>query len=507
MLFPLRLFRHFQHVHLLMKGNVSWSAGSLDVVESLKYLLVRGNILVLFRCYTTRRLAVVDPQHSKLKAHHLSPADSKVASQPLIGDDVGGTTQRTWFGSKVFPGQGGPLKAFPLHPHTSHGLPPEDGPKLLSAMDGDLMVSADVLDLCLRWRDSAEYIRDLTVAERDEVRKWFSWQLATIDTWLKDYGGQDALCAALNLLAQQFPTSRDMLKVRNGFPHPRLAVLDDDLKEPEIGEVADDEHNYHLVLFDGDGNRTLHIHAGSDYDDPLPSSQSNAGTRGQLQLEWHAEGGPSASHEETDPQETRSHSIREPRDDEHSVMSRFARHIKRRRCGQCPDLYQMRLQEGATFCDRGLEYARDFARYIYPHGGRPFSVVDRQRGAKVELELDEVDSEVVLAMLFAMEKGLWVELFEESEEPILLPEPRPAYSGRRANVREGTEAASTHDAEARRERSREEVRPIKQPKDRIEAMETILLFRAVLYAALASTAIDSSDILEMRDRDELVQVL
>jgi hypothetical protein len=38
-------------------------------------------------------------------------------------------------------------------------------------------------------------------------------------------------------------------------------------------------------------------------------------------------------------------------------------------------------------------------------------------------------------------------------------------------------------------------------------MEALLLFRGILYAALASTALDSSDILEMRDRDEIVQVL
>ena len=46
-----------------------------------------------------------------------------------------------------------------------------------------------------------------------------------------------------------------------------------------------------------------------------------------------------------------------------------------------------------------------------------------------------------------------------------------------------------------------------EPRDRVEALETLLVLRAVLYATLLSTAIDSSDILEMKTRDEIVRIL
>lgn len=518
LLFPLRLFRQYEHVHLLIRSSPSWRDDPRSVIEALKVLPASGKGLLLFRCHTSRRQVAIDAQHSKIEAHHLSLGKSGVESQPLIDDDLTGNAQQTWFGPEVFPGQGVPLKDFPLHPSQFFGYPPEQEQRSLSAADGDLLVSADTLDLCFHWRDGAQYINDLTVPEKTEARKWLAWQLATIDCWLRSFGGQDSLCAALNLLAKLRVTAKDVLTVRDGPPYPRLAILDSerlqDSPSPadanlKLDEITDDDRKKQLVLYSGRGDNVSRGEAHPDFAylyDSIPADNENAA---QLLLEWNTDEGQSASTEETDPA---GHRVREPREDEDYVMSRFTKHMGR--CARCPDLYEMHLQQGAALCDRGWSYAREVARYIYPHNGKPFSVIDREEGDEVELELDEDISELIRALLFAMEHGLWVELFRRGTDASSAPPgPGIASSSRPMSPGRGREASRppADGGGAKREQSRERVRqptePIWQPRDRLEAMETLLLFRGILYAALASTAIDSSDILEMRDRDEIVQVL
>lgn len=531
-LFPLRLFRDFQYIHLLIKESASWRLDPFNVIETLKVLVDSEHSLLLFRSVTSRRQVAIDTQHSKLRVHHLRPLGADVASNPLVGENFAGNTRQSWFGSQASSGQDAPLKAFPVQLEHLNGVPLDEAPKMLSATDGDLMISADVLELCFHWRNDARFIYDLAVPEKNETRKWLAWQLATIDCWLKDHGGQDALCAALNLLAQQFATAKDRLKVRDGLLHPRLSILDSGLaheaaqeatasetEDLDLGELADHGHGNHLILYKGHGDDILQDDTHSDSGRSQPSTQVNTNPHSQLLLTWPTGEAQSAVERETRQSEPHRHQTRKPREDEYYVMSVFSRHKKR--CRRCPDLALMHLEEGATLCNRGWRHARDVARYIYPHEGRPYSVIDRQEGNEVELELDNNLSESILALLFAMERGLWIELFQHDDAEPVSPPPEPAATSprRRATMRERRRdtpppvAAADDDEDdagtpRQRSRSRERVRPAwVPPKERVKAMETILLFRAILYSALASTATDSSDILEMRDRDEIVQVL
>lgn len=528
-LFPLRLFRHFQYIHLLIKESASWRLDPLHVIETLKVLLDSENSLLLFRSITSRRRVTVDTQHSKIRTHHLRPSGADVASQKFVGENLAGNIQQSWFSTKASPDLEAPLKSFPVQLEHSNGVQLNEAPNVLSAIDGDLMISADALELCFHWRNDARFLHDLTVPEKNEARRWLAWQLATIDCWLTDHGGQDALCAALHLLAQQFAATKDRLKVRDGLLHPRLSILDGGLaqeaaplgaEDVDIGALADYEHGTHLIIYKGHGDDTLQDEAHSDSGPSQPSSQMNANHPSQLLLTWQTEEAQSAVERETRQREPHRHERRKPWEDEYYVMSAFARHKKR--CRRCPDLALMHLEEGATLCTRGWRYARDVARYIYPHEGQPYSVIDKQEGNEVELELDDDLSESILTLLFAMERGLWIELFQhDGPEPVSTP-PEPAATSPRRRATAGERHRDTppptaddddvdeDDAGAPRQRShsRERVRPAwLPPKERAKAMETILLFRAILYAALASTATDSSDILEMRDRDEIVQVL
>jgi hypothetical protein len=45
------------------------------------------------------------------------------------------------------------------------------------------------------------------------------------------------------------------------------------------------------------------------------------------------------------------------------------------------------------------------------------------------------------------------------------------------------------------------------PVERIEAMETLLVYRAVLFATLLATATDTSELLRLKNRDQIIQVL
>ncbi|KAK5459612.1 hypothetical protein LTS15_003741 [Exophiala xenobiotica] len=518
LLFPLRLFRRYEHVHLLIKSSPSWGDDPRSVIEALKVLPASGKSLLLFRCHTSRRIVAIDPQHSKAEAHHVSHDKSDVESQPLIDDHLAGNAQQTWVGPEVFPGQGVPLKDFPLHPSQSFGYSPEQEPSSLSAADGDLLISADALDLCFHWRDGARYINDLTVPEKTEARKWLAWQLATVDCWLRSSGGQDSLCAALNLLAKLHITEKNVLTVSEGPPHPRLAILESELLQDsplpvdanlKLEETTNDDRKKQLVLYSGKEANLSRGESHPDFaylHDLVPANNENAA---QLLLEWNTDERQSSSTDGTDPA---GYIVREPRDDEYYVMSSFTRHIGR--CARCPDLYKMHFQQGAALCDRGWRYARDVASYVYPHNGKPFSVVDREQGDEIELQLDEDISESTLALMFAMEHGLWIELFRRGTEvSSASPGPGIASSSRPISPGRGREASRppADRGGGKREQSNERVRqptePIWRPKDRLEAMEALLLFRGILYAALASTALDSSDILEMRDRDEIVQVL
>lgn len=515
-LFPLRLFQYYEHVHLLIKGSPSWSEEPLNVIEALKLLPGDGKGLLLFKCRPSRRDVAVDPRHSKVEDHHFKPNYLNIGMQQLIDDHFAGTTQQTWFGPIVSPGQSAPLRAFPFSP--AQPVPETQNPQLFSATDGDLLVSADALELCFQWRSGAQYLNDLTLSEKVEARKWIAWQLATVDSWLREHGGQDSLCAAMNLLAKLYITARDTFKVRDGRSHHLLAILDsEEALEPTSAEARGHDLGGDFARRD---DTQADLYQPGEERRLSADEGLNADVSDHALLEWYPETTKEGSEEEfqetmrmssSNEDDSLSHCLREPREDEGYVMSRFAKHL--RRCRRCPDLHDMHLQNGSGLCDRGLVYAREVARYVYPRSGRPFSVIDKRNEEDVELILEEAVSDAILSLLFAFEHGLWLELFQQDEEDEQSP-PRPPeagfpYPSRRASQVRGrkTSTPPVDDAGARRSQSRERMRPMWRPKSRLEAMETLLLFRAMLYAALASTAMDSSDILEMKDRDEIVQVL
>ncbi|KAL6243393.1 hypothetical protein RBB50_009946 [Rhinocladiella similis] len=516
-LFPLRLFQYYEHIHLLIKGSPSWSEEPLNVIEALKLLPLDGKGLLLFKCHPSRRDIAVDPRHSKVEDYHFTPNYSNIGMQQLIDDHFAGTTQQTWFGPAVSPGQSAPLRAFPFNPAQPSAMAATQSPQLFSATDGDLLVSADALELCFQWRSGAQYVNDLTLSERVEARKWLAWQLATIDSWLREHAGQDTLCAAMNLLSRLYMTARGTLKVHDGPSHRLLAILDgEEVVEPTSADPPDHDLGGYLPRQD---DPQLKLYRNGE-DRRFNSDEGlNADVPGQPLLEWYPKTIEDGSEEEAEEAMRTSSSnqgdslpdyVREPREDEEYVMSRFGKHL--RRCRRCPDLREMHLQSGSGLCDRGLVYAREVARYVYSRNGRPYSVIDKRNGDDVKLILDGAVSDAILSLLFAFEHGLWIELFQQDEED----DPSSPHSqadftqpGRRASRGRGRETPipPIDDARERRPQSRERVRPMWRPKSRLEAMETLLLFRAVLYAALASTAMDSSDILEMKDRDEIVQVL
>lgn len=95
-------------------------------------------------------------------------------------------------------------------------------------------------------------------------------------------------------------------------------------------------------------------------------------------------------------------SIREPRQDELSVISHFARHADR--CPYCHDPYAAYIQD-KSLCDRGIGLAKDVANYLYAKGGKPFSIVDRQSGDRVQVQIP-AGMEAVSLLIKAIDRGM-----------------------------------------------------------------------------------------------------
>ena len=92
-------------------------------------------------------------------------------------------------------------------------------------------------------------------------------------------------------------------------------------------------------------------------------------------------------------------SIREPRQDELSVMSHFARHANR--CPHCHDPFTAYKQD-KSLCDRGINLAIDVCKYLYAKGGKPFSVIDRQAGDRIQVQVP-ADMEAVTSLIKAID--------------------------------------------------------------------------------------------------------
>jgi hypothetical protein len=95
-------------------------------------------------------------------------------------------------------------------------------------------------------------------------------------------------------------------------------------------------------------------------------------------------------------------SYRAPRDDERSVMEHFARHSTK--CEHCRDPYAT-YRADRTLCSRGQLYAKDVANYLYSKGGKPFSVIDRRDGERVQVEIP-AGCEAVSLLVKAFDRGM-----------------------------------------------------------------------------------------------------
>ena len=91
-----------------------------------------------------------------------------------------------------------------------------------------------------------------------------------------------------------------------------------------------------------------------------------------------------------------------PRDDELYVMKAFARHSSH--CGSCAHPYDA-FRRGGTLCSRGHQRALDVAQYLYNQGGQAHSVIDREQGQRVHVEIPQ-RCDVVRELLKALERGL-----------------------------------------------------------------------------------------------------
>ncbi|EXJ95446.1 hypothetical protein A1O1_00568 [Capronia coronata CBS 617.96] len=97
---------------------------------------------------------------------------------------------------------------------------------------------------------------------------------------------------------------------------------------------------------------------------------------------------------------TEVNSIRPARDEEYSVMAHFAKHASR--CSICKDPY-LAYRKDIPLCHKGKALARDVAKYVYSKGGKPFSVVDRWGGDRVQIEIP-VGFEVISNLVKAFEQ-------------------------------------------------------------------------------------------------------
>jgi len=127
-------------------------------------------------------------------------------------------------------------------------------------------------------------------------------------------------------------------------------------------------------------------------------------------------------------------SIRQPRDDENSVMFHFAKHAAK--CVACNDPYAA-FKQDQPLCSRGNALAKDVANYIYAKGGKPFSVVDRKRGERIQIQIP-LGMEVISLLVKAFDRG-----FVLTKKPLILTpienvsESRPSHSPKKQYPEEG----------------------------------------------------------------------
>lgn len=91
-------------------------------------------------------------------------------------------------------------------------------------------------------------------------------------------------------------------------------------------------------------------------------------------------------------------------DDEHYVMWRYAGHATR--CCICEQPLET-LRRGENLCRRGILHARTIKQYIYSQNGKLYSVVDRDMGRRVQIQVPP-GCKIIRELMVAVERGLEV---------------------------------------------------------------------------------------------------
>lgn len=111
---------------------------------------------------------------------------------------------------------------------------------------------------------------------------------------------------------------------------------------------------------------------------------------------------------------------RAPRDDEKYVMERYSQHALR--CPACSRPYET-FCSGRSLCGRGNLYATSLLQYVYQKCGQPYSLVDREYGRYIQVQIPR-DCQVVNDLLNALDKGL-VLTTRRQTAPVVIHNPKP----------------------------------------------------------------------------------
>jgi hypothetical protein len=74
----------------------------------------------------------------------------------------------------------------------------------------DLVLSYKALSYCTSWMSDKFYFEGLKPENRTATCHWIDFQLCEVDSWLHTNGGQDALCAALNIIVKNIASEVDV---------------------------------------------------------------------------------------------------------------------------------------------------------------------------------------------------------------------------------------------------------------------------------------------------------
>ena len=95
---------------------------------------------------------------------------------------------------------------------------------------------------------------------------------------------------------------------------------------------------------------------------------------------------------------------RSPYDDETLVMRAFTKHCSH--CSRCANPYESYRRYGSTqLCSKGRQRALDVSQYLLNKSGHAFSVVDLDKGVRMQVEIPS-DCTVVRELLRAVERGM-----------------------------------------------------------------------------------------------------